>query len=193
MKKLLVATTLMACMFLGSFSVSAKVPFQKGFMPMPSKDFQMQNPMSEAERKAEMEKRKAEIDARLGVTEEQKTQIKAIQDKSKVEIAPKIRQLTDVEYEIGVLEKREINKSRYNINTLENVKLSGKSLEQLRSEEKTLREEIRKIRMAQFEELQKVFTAEQKKELEKMRKEHEKKFKKHKGTKGALKPQPPEK
>ena len=131
--------------------------------------------MSEADRKAEMEKRKAELDRRLGVTEEQKAQLKTIHEKARNEIAPKVKELTEVEHEISVLEKQNMNKERYNINTLQNVQLSGKNLDQLRSEQRSLRDEIHKIKKNQFEESQKIFTDAQRKELDKMRKEHEQK------------------
>ncbi|MCR4880904.1 MAG: hypothetical protein K6A44_03015 [bacterium] len=176
MKKVFTISALMASMFLISLNVSAADMHTKGFM-----EPAMRAPSvieANAQRKAEMEKRRAEIDRRLGVTEEQKTQLKTIHEKAKIEIAPKVRQLTEVEHEIAVLEHKQVNKERYNINTLENVPLSGKSLEQLKNEQKALNDEIRKIKMSQFEESQKVFTDEQKKELEKMRQERERETKK---------------
>ncbi len=175
MKKIFVLSLIMTSMFLGSLSASAVDNHTKGFMS-PSSNAPSLIDMN-AHRKAEMERRRAEIDRRLNVTEEQKTQLKAIHEKAKTEIAPKVRQLTDVEHEINVLERQQVNKERYNINTLENVQLSGKSLDNLRTEEKELKEEIHKIRKEQFEESQKIFTEEQRKELEKMRQEHEKQMK----------------
>ena len=175
MKKIFVLSLLVTSMFLGSMTASANPPV-KGFMS-PSVNAPSLIDMN-AQRKAEMERRRAEIDRRLGVTEDQKVQLKAIHEKAKGEIAPKVRQLTDIEHEINVLERQQVNKERYNINTLENVQLSGKSLDRLRAEQKELQDEIHKIKKAQFEESQKVFTEEQKKELEKMRQEREKQVKK---------------
>ena len=166
----------MTSMFLGSLSASAVDNHTKGFMS-PSSNAPSLVDMN-ARRRAEMERRRAEIDRRLNVTEAQKTQLKAIHEKAKVEIAPKVRQLTDIEHEIDVLERQQVNKENYNINTLENVRLSGKSLDRLRTEERELKEEIHKIKKAQFEESQKIFTEEQRKELEKMRQERERQVKK---------------
>ena len=177
MKKLLMVSVLTAGMFLASNGAFAMPPQERGFMSPTYKEGNFQE-MRE-QRKAEMEKRKAEIDARLNVTDEQKEQLKTIHDKAKAEIAPKIKQLTEVEHELSVLNRQQMNKEKYDINTLEGVKLSGKNVEQLKSEQRTLQEEIRKIKKDQFEESQKVFTDEQKKELEKMRKEHEKTMKKN--------------
>ena len=166
MKKIFLASILLAGMFLGSSASFAENFQQKGFMaPNMGGYHNMKKPMNEAERKAEMEKRKAEIDRRLGVTEEQKAQLKNIHEKAKTEIAPKIKELTEVEHEISVLEKQNINKERYNINTLQSVQLSGKNLEQLRAEKKTLKSEIHKIKKTQFEESQKIFTENQKKRI----------------------------
>ena len=176
MKKTLIISALMLSIFLGNTQSYAQDNHIKGFvLPSQHKPYNIED--MAAKRKAEMEKRKAEIDRRLGVTEEQKKELKVIHDRAKEEIAPKIKQLTEVEYEISTLEKKQISKEFYNVNALENVQLSGKTIEQLRSEQKSLREDIRKIKMAQFEESQKVFTEEQKKELEKMRMEREKKMK----------------
>ena len=174
MKKIFVLSLVMTSMFLGSIKVSAAAPQPKGFMsPEATPSLIDMN----AQRKAEMERRRAEIDRRLGVTEEQKVQLKAIHEKAKVEIAPKVKQLTEVEHEINVLERQQVNKEKYSINTLENVQLSGKSLDKLRTEEKELKDEIHKIKKEQFEESQKIFTEEQRKELEKMRQEREKQTK----------------
>ena len=179
MKKMLMTTTLVATLFLGSLSANAVCPCQGkgGMMPPPGQHHFMQKPLT-AEQKAKMEQRKAEIDKRLNITEEQKAKLKAIHEKSKAEIAPKVKQLTEVEYELDVLNKKEFASKTFGISTLENVKLSGKSVDQLRNEAKALRNEIRAIRKANFEACQAVFTAEQKQELEKMKKEHVKNFKK---------------
>ena len=116
-------------------------------------------------------------------TEEQKAQLKAIHEKSKAQIAPKIKQLTEIEYELDVLQKKEFTSNTFGVKTLENVKLSGKTVEQLQTEAKKLRGEIREIKKAQFEASQAVFTEEQKQELKKMKEEHAKYMKKHKHAK----------
>ena len=174
MKKILMLSLLMTGMFLGSMATWAVAPQTKSFMAPGTPSLIDMN----EQRKAEMERRRAEIDRRLGVTEDQKVQLKAIHEKAKMNIAPKVQQLTEVEHEINVLERQLVNKDRYNINTLENVQLSGKSLDRLGTEEKELKEEIHKIKKAQFEESQKIFTDEQRKELEKMRQEREQQMKK---------------
>lgn len=138
--------------------------------PHPMKYEQMSPKMKE-----EMQKRKAEIDKRLKITEKQKKELKIIHENSKSKIAPKIKLLTEAEFELSVLEKREFNKDNFGIATLEEVQLSGKTKEQLKEEIKTLKNEIREIKKANFEASQKVFTEKQKKELEKMRQERKKK------------------
>ena len=174
-----ILSAFVASMFLTSLNAGAADMHTKGFMA-PSMKAPAMHDMS-AQRKAEMEKRRAEIDRRLGVTEDQKAQLKTIHEKARTEIAPKVKQLTEVEHELAVIKHQQINKEKYDINTLENVQLSGKSVEQLQAEKKSLKDEIHKIKKAQFEESQKVFTDEQKKELEKMRQEHEKKVKEQTG------------
>ena len=180
-------TTLMATLLLTSLSASAAPQAPQGKMP-PRGEFHKQ---ITPEQKAAMDKRKAEMEQRLNITPEQKAQLKAIHEKSKAQIAPKIKQLTEAEHELQVLEKKQINKKVYGIDTLENVKLSGKSAEQLRTEIKTLRGDIREIRKANFEASQAVFTDAQKQELEKMRKEHEKTMKKHHKKFNKRPPMPP--
>lgn len=172
MKKIFMATTLIMSFLIGTYDVSA-APGQNNFIATPASISSLKKPLGPT--REEIERKKAEIDQRLGVTEEQKAQLKVIHEKAKLEIQPKIKELTSVEHEIDVLEKQRMSKERYDINTLENVQLSGKSIEQLQAEEKVLMDEIHKIRKAQFEESQKIFTDKQRKELEKMRQEHAKK------------------
>ncbi len=176
MKKIFVLSAIIASLSFGASDAFAVDNNAKGFMA-PSIKAPAMHDMS-SQRRAEMERRRAEIDRRLGVTEAQKVQLKEIHEKAKLEIVPKVRQLTDIEHEISVIEKQQMNKERFNINTLENVQLSGKSLDKLKSEEKELKEEIHKIKKEQFEESQKIFTEEQRKELEKMRQEREQQMKK---------------
>ena len=191
MKKILMTTALGTVLLLGSLSANAACPCQdkgKQGPPPPPPAYGKFHKEFTPEMKAEMEKRKAEMDKRLGITEEQKTQLKSIHEKSKAEIAPKIKQLSQAEYELSVLEKRQFNKDRYGVDTLENVQLSGKSADELRAEIKTLRHDIHEIKKANFEASQSVFTEKQKKELEKMRQE---KMKKHpKGAPKGLNPVP---
>ena len=63
---------------------------------------------------------------------------------------------------MDVLHKKEFTSNTFGVKTLENVKLSGKSVEQLQTEAKKLRGEIRDIRKANFEACQAVFTEKQK-------------------------------
>ncbi len=179
MKKILMTTAIGAALLFGTMSANAVCPCQdkdlQGPPPPPPEHSKIHKPMP-PEVKAEMERRKAEMDKRLNITEEQKAQLKSIHEKSRAEIAPKIKQLSEAEYELSVLDKRKLNSEKYGIATLEEVKLSGKSAEELRAEIKTLKEEIREIKKANFEASQDVFTEKQKKELEKMRQE---KLKKH--------------
>lgn len=179
MKKMLMTTAMVTALFFGTLSANAACPCQKqgGMMPPPKPCYGTMKHEMSADKKAEMDKRKAEMDKRLGITEEQKAQLKSIHEKAKAQIAPKIKQLTEIEHELSVIEKREFNSKVFGINTLENVKLSGKTADQLKTEAKALQNEIRDIRKACFESSQAVFTEEQKAELKKMRDEHMKKMK----------------
>ena len=174
MKKLIATTAVMTALLVGCANANAQPAHKTGMMPPPHHGDYMK-PLT-PEQKAKMEKRRAEIDKRLGVTEEQKAQLKAIHEKGKTQIAPKIKKLTEVQHEIQVIERKQMNKDKFGIDTLEDVKLSGKSLDQLYAESKTLKDEIRQIKKANFEEAQKVFTEEQKAELKKMREERMKKM-----------------
>ncbi len=179
MKKILMTTAIGAALLLGSLSANAACPCQdkdKQGPPLPPPAYGKFHKEFTPEMKAEMEKRRAEMDKRLGITEEQKAQLKSIHEKSKAEIAPKIKQLTEAEYELGVLEKRQFNQAKYGISTLENVQLSGKSADELKNEIRALKHDIHEIKKANFEASQAIFTDKQKKELEKMRQE---KMKKH--------------
>jgi len=181
MKKTLLSATILCSLLFAGLSANAATTQKNDKMPPPPPpgEHKMHKPLTDAQ-KAEMEKRKAEMDKRLGITEEQKAQLKAIHEKSKKEIAPKIKKLSEDEYELEIIKRKEFNKANFGINTFENAKLSGKSQAQLESEIKTLRNEIREIKKANFEESQKVFTDKQKEELAKMQKEH---MKKHKAMK----------
>ena len=180
MKKTFMTTALIATLFLGTIGANAACPCQDkdGMMPPPPPGHHhMHRPLT-PEQKAEMEARKAEIDKRLNITEAQKAQLKSIHEKSKAQIAPKFKQLTEIEYELDVIHKKKYAQDVYNVKALDNVKLSGKSEEQLINEAKKLRSEIREIKKAHFQESQSVFTEEQKKELEKIRQEHKKEMQK---------------
>ena len=169
MKKIFTTAVVMTALLLSTASVNAKPCPKDGMMPPPHHEH-MKKQLT-PEQKAKMEERRAEMDKRLGITEAQKAQLKAIHEKSKAQIAPKVKRLTEVQYEIQVIEKKQIAKEKYGVDTLNDVKLSGKSLDQLYAEAKTLRTEIREIKKANFEESQKVFTEEQKQELKKMHEE----------------------
>lgn len=183
MKKILVATVISSALLLGMSTVNAKPYYHH---QGPHMDYKQEQMKKGPEMKEEMARRKALMEKRLNITAEQKEQLKAIHESSKEKIAPKIKALTEAEFELSVLKKREFNKDKFGIATLEEVQLSGKTQEQLMTEIKTLKNEIKEIKKANFEESQKIFTSKQKKELEKMRKERKhKKFhsKKHKNYK----------
>jgi len=179
MKKILTTTAVATALLFGAMSANAQPVDEKG-MKVPPK-YHHQNFQKEftPEMKAKMEKRKAEIDKRLKITEEQKVQLKEIHEQSKAEIAPKIKQLSEAEFELEVLMKRKFNEEHFGIATLEEVQLSGKSIDELKNEIHQLKKEIKEIKKANFEKSQAIFTDEQKKELEKMKKERIKKMKKH--------------
>ena len=145
MKKILMTTVLTTALFLGATTAQAECPCQhkdKKMPPPPPRFEKMHKKQFTPEQKAKMEQRKAEMEKRLGITEEQKAQLKAIHEQSKEQIAPKIKALTEAEFELKVLKQREYNQNKYGIATLEEVQLSGKTIPQLEAEVKTLKNEI---------------------------------------------------
>jgi len=176
MKKILMTTAIAGALLFSAVGAEAHCPHKH--KPCAKPGFEHMKKEWTPEQKAKMEQRRAEIDKRLNVTAEQKEQLKAIHEQSKAEIAPKIKQLTELEYELGVLMKRDYNAKKYGIATLEEVQLSGKTVDELKNEIKTLKTEIREIKKANFEKTQAVFTDEQKQEFKKMREERMEKMKK---------------
>ena len=179
MRKILMTTAVGTALLFGAMSANA-YPIKDNGKPVPPPQhhhIKMQKEFT-PEMKAKMEQRKAEIEKRLKITDEQKEQLKAVHEKAKAEIAPKITQLADAEFEFEVLQKRQFNQEKYGIATLEEIQLSGKSIDELKNEIRQLRKEIREIKKANFEASQAIFTEKQKKELEKMKKEHQEKMKK---------------
>ena len=112
MKKFLTLSAVSAVLLFGALSANATPP-EKG-NPMYHHHQKFQKEFT-PEMKAKMEKRKAEIEKRLQITEEQKILLKQAHEKAKAEIAPKIKQLSEVEFELEVLEKRQYNQEKYGI------------------------------------------------------------------------------
>ena len=175
MNKILMTTAVGTALLFATMSANACPNCDKD-KPLPPPHYNKMHKEFTPEMKAKMEKRKAEMEKRLNITEEQKAQLKEIHEKSKAEIAPKIKQLSEAEFELEVLQKRKFNEEHFGISTLEEIQLSGKSIDELKTEIHNLKKEIREIKKANFEASQAIFTDEQKKELEKMKKE---KMKKH--------------
>ena len=97
MKKILMAAVIGTALLSVSMGASAACPCEKGKIqgpPTPPPHFEKMKKEWTPEKKAAMEKRKAEMEKRLNITEEQKAQLKAIHEKSKAEIAPKIKILS---------------------------------------------------------------------------------------------------
>lgn len=186
MKKILITTAIAGALLFSGVSAEAHCPHKH------KPCFDVKNEQIKKEWLKKQEQQRAEIDKRLKITAEQKEQLKAIHEQSKAEIAPKIKQLTELEHELKVIKQREYNAEKYGIATLEEVQLSGKSVDELKKEIKTLRNEIREIKKANFEKTQAVFTEEQKQEVKKMREERlekmKKMHKKHKNFKKGKKP-----
>lgn len=109
------------------------------------------------EQKAQMEQKRAEFDARLNLTPEQKEKMKDFHQESKAKIEPIFAQI-------------KVEKAK-----MKQLKESGASENEINIQMKKihkLREDMKAIRKANFEQIQTILTPEQQKEFNKMHEEH---------------------
>jgi len=118
------------------------------------------------EQKAQMEKRRAEIQKRLKLTEEQKAQMKTLHESAKVQIKPLFDQLRSEHEKMMQLRKSNA---------------STDAIQAQREKIKALRDQIKSIRMSQKSKIDAILTPTQKEEFKKM---HEEFKAQHKGMKG---------
>ena len=116
MKKILMTAAIGTALIFGAMSANAQ-PMDENGKPMPP-EYRHHREFT-PEMKAKMEKRKAEIEKRLKLTDKQKEQLKAIHEKAKAEIAPKIKLLSEAEFELEVLQKRKFNEEKYQAGYIE--------------------------------------------------------------------------
>lgn len=141
---------------------SQNVPIQKDVVkPMP--DFK-KPPMQ----KQYMEKRKQEFEKRLKLTDEQKIKAKEIQEKSREEMKPIMKQIR--------LKREEIRKIENSFNTDADKKAL---IEPLRNDVRELNKKAHQMRVQNMKEFEGILTQKQIKELEKMKQEGRKKFEKN--------------
>ena len=124
--------------------------------------------------KADMEKKRAEFETRLKLTDEQKVQAKVIREKSRKEMKP-------------VMDKMKVKMDAIKA-VKENEKLSdeqkAKKIEPLKADLKKLKTEARAIREKNQKEFEAILTDAQKQEFAKMKAEGKKKYKQGKKCKG---------
>ena len=109
------------------------------------------------EMKAKMQQKKAEFEARLNLTPDQKEKMKAIHKSAKDKIQP-------------LFECMKTERAK-----LKQLKTSGASEQQLQAQKqkiKSIREQIKTIRKSNFTQIQAILTPEQQKEFNKMHEEH---------------------
>ena len=115
-----------------------------------------------------MEKRKQEFEKRLKLTDEQKIKAKEIQEKSREEMKPIMKQIR--------LKREEIRKIENSFNTDADKKAL---IEPLRNDVRELNKKAHQMRVQNMKEFEGILTQKQLKELEKMKQEGRKKFEKN--------------
>ncbi len=126
-------------------------------------------------RKAEFEKKHAEFEARLKLTDEQKAQAKAIREKGRA----------DAEAIIKKLEAKRAEYKAVEANTKLKDDAKNAQIEKIRAEKMALRKQLREMHKASMKEFEAILTPAQQKELTKMKQEGREKFEQNKkGAKG---------
>ena len=115
-----------------------------------------------------MEKRKQEFEKRLKLTDEQKIKAKEIQEKSREEMKPIMKQIR--------LKREEIRKIENSFNTDADKKAL---IEPLRNDVRELNKKAHQMRVQNMKEFEGILTQKQLKELKKMKQEGRKKFEKN--------------
>lgn len=171
MKKSLVMATTLAVLFCAASVHAAPCPLASSDEAQKPQMQKIHKPIS-PEKKAQMEKRKAEFDKKLNLTEEQKTKAEAIRKDGFEKMKPVMEQMKVKRDEIRAI--REDGKL-----TQAEAKAKIDVIHKDMIELKKQAAEIRKQNMAEFEA---ILTDKQKKTLEKMKQEGRKDFaKRHNG------------
>jgi|GEM_PF-311524 len=153
--------------------------------------------LSPEEKNAKMkemhEKRAADFEAKLGLSEEQKAKAREIREKGREEIKPVFEKMKAKNDEIAAVAKSRIT-----------AEAQQEKIEKLQKEMITLKEEADKLRKKNMAEFEKILTSKQKKTLEEMKaegkKRHEERMKMQgdkgprgegPGPKGGMMPPPP--
>jgi Spy/CpxP family protein refolding chaperone len=124
-------------------------------------------------KKAEFEKKRAEFEQRLQLTDEQKAQAKAIHEKAKSDIEPLVEQLKAKKAEFEAVTKSKLAPDAQNA-----------KLDKLRAEKREIKAKMHEIRKNSMKEFEAILTPDQKKELAKMKEEGRQRFEERKGKKG---------
>lgn len=123
-------------------------------------------------KKAEFEKKRAEFEQRLQLTDEQKAEAKAIHEKAKADIEPLVEQLKAKKAEFETVTKSKLAPDAQKAR-----------LDKLRAEKREIKAKMHEIRKNSMKEFEAILTPDQKKELAKMKEEGKQKFEERKGKK----------
>ncbi len=178
MKKTIVLASTLALFFVTSASYAAPCPVSdvnnKG-IKCEQKRIEHQRPPMSPEMKAKMEKKKAEFDKKLNLTDEQKAKAEQIRKDGFEKMKPVMDQIKVKKDEIRAIRE---NGSLTQAEAKTKIDALHKDIMELKIQAK----EIRKQNMQDFEA---ILTDKQKKTLEKMKQEGRKEFaKNHKGKRG---------
>lgn len=171
MKKLLITSAIIALASNMAFAGNDFAPPQDGPKGCPDEmncpslpPHRKMTKTQKEQRKMQMEKKRAEFDKRLNLTEEQKAKIKASKENGHKEMKPIMEQLKV---------KREAARKYFENNDTQNCEFL-----KLEKEIKALEEKRRELHKKNMEEFESILTDKQKKELEKMKQERKKEFQK---------------
>lgn len=167
MKKTLVLASLLAFTMTSAFANTdlPQPPCNKEFKKPPIERKMQQPPKFDKEK---MEQKRAEFEAKLNLTEEQKAQAKEIRLKGHEEMKPIMEKMK--------AKKMELDAVKDNGNITVNEQRA--QLDKLFAEMKDLKKQARDLRIKNMQEFESILTDKQKKTLEKMKEEGKKNFKK---------------
>lgn len=167
MKKALVLASLLAFTMTSAFA-NADIPQPPCDKKRPPIEGKIQPPPPKFD-KEKMEKKRAEFEAKLNLTEEQKAQAKAIRLKGHEEMKPIMEKMKAKKLEIDTVKA----------NGSMTVDEQKAQLNKLFTEMKDLKKQARDLRIKNMQEFESILTDKQKKTLAKMKEEGKKNFKKH--------------
>lgn len=173
MKKTLILASLLA------FAVStqcfaADVPTVESATPAQSVERPAPPDVQRPPKKHDMDKKKAEFEKRLKLTDEQKAKAKEIRMKGHEEMKPIMEAIKEKRQEIDAVMRSRMA-----------VEMQQEKVKALKAEIRDLKKQAHELRMKNMQEFESILTKKQLKELKKMkeegRKNFEKNFKKHHG------------